>query len=162
MRGRKPKPTNLKRLAGNPGHRPLNDSEPTPPAPERAPYAPRHLSDDAQKEWRRIVNALMDLGLYTDVDRVALEMYCQAYGDWLDAEQMVRKEGAVLVSEVTGNAYQNPWYHVANREWEKLRKMLPEFGLTPSARTRLAVDKPEEEDALAALLFRRRTTVANE
>lgn len=160
MRGRKPKPTKLKELAGNPGHRPLNKREPQPPEPERAPYAPRHLSDEAQKEWRRIVKALMQLGLYTDVDRVALEMYCQAYGDWLQAELKVREEGAVLTSTLSGNAYQNPWYHVANREWEKLRKMLPEFGLTPSARTRLTIDEPEEEDELAALFFKRRTAVA--
>jgi P27 family predicted phage terminase small subunit len=64
------------------------------------------------------------------------------------------------VSESTGNSYQNPWYHVANREWEKLRKMLPEFGLTPSARSRLTIEQEEEEDELAALLFRRRTAVS--
>jgi hypothetical protein len=30
MRGRKPKPTRLKLVAGNPGKRPLNPREPTP------------------------------------------------------------------------------------------------------------------------------------
>lgn len=158
MRGRKPKPTAMKKLAGNPGKRALNSSEPQPEAPDRPPYAPRHLSDEAQKEWRRIVKALLRMGLYTEVDRVALEMYCQAYGDWLDAEQMVREQGAVLESD-KGNFYQNPWYAAANREWEKLRKMLPEFGLTPSARSRLTIDEPEERDEFAELLFRRRTQV---
>lgn len=159
MKGRKPKPTAMKKLQGT--YRPdrASKNEPKPPIPERAPYALRHLSDEAQKEWRRIVKALMELGLYTDIDRVALEMYCQAYGDWLYAEKKWRAQGAVLISDETGNAYQNPWYWIANKEWEKLRKMLPEFGLTPSARSRLTVDEPEEEDELAALLFRRRATV---
>ncbi len=30
MRGRKPKPTALKLVSGNPGHRPLNTREPKP------------------------------------------------------------------------------------------------------------------------------------
>lgn len=30
MRGRKPKPTHLKLLEGNPGHRPINGAEPKP------------------------------------------------------------------------------------------------------------------------------------
>ena len=30
MKGRKPKPTRLKVISGNPGKRPINDSEPDP------------------------------------------------------------------------------------------------------------------------------------
>ena len=159
-RGRKPKPTSLKKLGGNAGHRSLDSQEPAPNVPERVPYAPRWLGDDAKAEWRRMVKALMKLGLYTDIDRTALEMYCQAYGRWLKAELECTDQGEVLRSEETGNLYQNPWYWVANREWEKLRKMLPEFGLTPSARTRLHIDEPEEVDELAELLFKRRAQVS--
>ena len=41
MRGRRPKPTRLKLLTGNPGKRPLNDDEPQPQAaiPECPPAA---------------------------------------------------------------------------------------------------------------------------
>lgn len=152
-RGRKPKPTALKILAGNPGKRPLNGCEPKPPVPAHPPRVPRHLNKEARREWRRIVKVLIDLGLYTEVDRAALAMYCQAWGRWVEAERTVRELGEVLVSP-KGGLYQNPWLHVANKAWEQLNKMLSEFGLTPSSRTRLVVER-DDEPSLADILFSR-------
>ena len=160
--GPPPKPTRLKQLAGNPGKRALNKHEPKPPKPDRPPYAPRHLNDDAKREWRRIIKILMQLGLYTDVDYAALAMYCQAWGRWIHAERMVEELGEVLLSTQTGNYYQNPWYHVANKAWDQMLKMLSRFGLSPADRARLTVDQPEEQDELAELLFRRGVKVGND
>ena len=151
MKGRKPKPIALKRLAGNPGKRPLGD-EPQPPVPDSVPYVPRHLNTEAKREWRRIVKVLMDLGLYTEVDRAALAMYCQAWGRWVGAERELIKKGAVLTSD-KGNLYQNPWLHVANKAWEQMRKVLAEFGLTPSSRSRLMITAVERDLTLAEVLF---------
>lgn len=47
IRGRKPKPTALKVLEGNPGHRPLNKKEPLPKG--RLPRCPDWLEDDARR-----------------------------------------------------------------------------------------------------------------
>ena len=46
-RGRKPKPTNLKVLEGNPGQRPLNDNEPKPG--KKAPTCAAWLEPEAKK-----------------------------------------------------------------------------------------------------------------
>lgn len=121
---------------------------------------PHFLNEHAKKEWRRMVKLLVRLGLYTDVDRAALAMYCQAYGRWveveLEMEKEIGREGVVaaLVSvSGKGNPYQNPLLSVANAAWEQVRKMLAEFGLTPSARQRLANVEPvgEQEDFLEQL-----------
>ena len=48
MAGRKPKPTRLKIIQGNPGKRPLNKNEPQPE--RRLMRAPSHLSEEAKKE----------------------------------------------------------------------------------------------------------------
>jgi len=152
MRGRKPKPTAMKKLAGNPGKRSLNGGEPQPPVPANTPYAPRHLSNEAKREWRRMVSVLMDLGLYTVVDRAALAMYCQAWGRWVHAERKLAEQDIILKS-CKGNLYQNPWLHVANKAWEQMRKILPEFGLTPSSRSRLVINALDEEPSLAEILF---------
>ena len=157
--GPPPKPTALKKLAGNPGKRALNPAEPKPPTPDRPPYAPRHLNDDAKKEWRRMVKVLMGMGLYTEADQAALAMYCQAWGRWIHAERMVEEDGEVLVSSETGNYYQNPWFHVANKAWDQMLRMLGRFGLSPADRARLPIAAPEEQDELAALLFRRQVNV---
>jgi len=152
VRGRKPKPAKLHELAGNPGHRPLNSSAPQPPVPDRAPYAPRHLNEAGKAEWNRVVKLLLDLELYTEMDQAALALYCQAWGRWVHAEKELEKKGEVLEGG-QGGLYQNPWLHVANRSWEQLRKVLVEFGLSPSARERLHVEPDDEEPSLAEQLF---------
>ena len=52
MRGRKPKPTDQKRLEGNPGKRQLNDQEPEPEV--AIPDCPEHLDPEARAEWQRV------------------------------------------------------------------------------------------------------------
>ena len=151
VRGRKPKPTKTKELAGNPGKRPLNGGEPQPPVPERVPYSPRHLNEDARKEWSRVIGMLMDVGLYTEVDRAALAMYCQAWGRWVQAERKLAEQDLILTGE-KGGSYQNPMLHVANKAQDQLRKMLPEFGFSPSARSRINIPG-KDEPSLAEQLF---------
>jgi len=153
MKGRKAVPTALKELRGNPGKRPINARELQPPVPARPPYATRHLSEDAKREWRRIVAVLLELGLYTELDHAALEMYCQSYGRWVHARRMIIRTGGEVVESDEGAAYYNQWYNVENREFEKMRKMLAEFGLTPSARSRLQIEPAEKELSLAEQLF---------
>ena len=51
QRGRKPKPTAMKVLEGNPGGRPLNKNEPKPD--KKAPRCPAWLEEEAKKECHR-------------------------------------------------------------------------------------------------------------
>ncbi len=61
-------------LKGNPGKRALNKDEPKP-AP-RLRRVPRHLSDEARKEWRRAGRFLLKLGLASDLELAAFAAYC--------------------------------------------------------------------------------------
>jgi P27 family predicted phage terminase small subunit len=141
--GRKPKPTYLKVLEGNPGRRPLTRNEPKPPAVR--PACPRHLSDEAKKEWRRIVPELQAVGLITRIDRAGLALYCQAWGRWLEAEEALRKYG-VMVKSPSGFPMQSPYLAVANKTMEQMRGLLTEFGMSPASRTRISVQERGDED----------------
>ena len=99
MAGRRPKPTALKALQGNPGKRPLNRHEPQPGG---LPKCPKHLDGQARKEWKRISRELIACGLLTEVDRAALAAYCVAWSRWIDAEANVRKFGGVIKSPKSG------------------------------------------------------------
>src|SRR5205085_7950964 len=77
MRGRRPKPTRLKMLTGNPGKRPLNQDEPKPEA--SIPDCPPELSPAARQEWDRLAAELGALRMLTNLDRAALAAYCTAY-----------------------------------------------------------------------------------
>jgi P27 family predicted phage terminase small subunit len=153
--GPKPKPTELKKLAGNPGKRPLNDAEPQFPVPSRTPSPPDHLGNRAQEVWRELGKMLLDAGLFTQVDQYALGMFCAAAGRWMEAETLLQEAGPVLISDETGNLYQNPYLHVANRAWGQMRQMFGEFGLSPAERARLKVPGggDEKEPSLAEQLF---------
>ena len=68
MRGRKPKPTHIKVITGNPGKRKLNFDEPRPEI--AVPTYPPELSPAAQREWDRLVGELCKLNLLTNLDRL--------------------------------------------------------------------------------------------
>lgn len=142
--GRKPIPTNLKVLRGNPGKRALNANEPKPRA--RKPIAPSHLDDEAKREWRRMSDKLFKLGLLTEIDKAALAAYCMAWSRWVQAEESVRKYGIVMLSPDKGWPIQSPYLAIANKAMEQMTKMLGEFGMTPSSRSRIHVETQEKSD----------------
>lgn len=143
MRGRKPKPTSLKVLDGNPGKRPLNDREPE--APQGMPESPDWLDDEAKAEWDRIVPDLREMGLLSRVDRPALAAYCTAWSRWVHAEEQVRKLGPIVKSPEKGFPMKSPFLTVADQAMEAMRKFMVEFGLTPSSRSRIRVPGGGEE-----------------
>lgn len=71
-RGRKPKPTAIKELEGNPGKRPLNANEPRPE--RKAPRCPAWLDTEAKREWRRMGKVLEQMGMlyFNGVDSVSI------------------------------------------------------------------------------------------
>ena len=83
-RGRKPKPTAMKILEGNPGKRPLNENEPVPPKGEIK--SPAWLLPEAKKEWKRLAPSLEAMGVLTMADWTAFQGYCQAYARWKEAD----------------------------------------------------------------------------
>ena len=93
-RGRKPKPTALKVLEGNPGKRPLNDHEPIPPKGELK--CPSWLLPEAKKEWKRLASSLEAMGVLTMADLTAFAGYCQAYARWREAEEFITQHGSIF------------------------------------------------------------------
>lgn len=149
MAGRRPLPTAIKQLRGNPGKRAINKREPKPTG---IPTCPSHLNRDARAEWRRISAELVMLGLLTCVDRAALAAYCSAYARWAAAEKAVAKFGLVIKSPKSGFPIANPYVGIANTALDLMRKFAVEFGLTPASRTRLQVEPATGPDAFEAFM----------
>lgn len=84
MAGRKPKPTAVKKLEGNPGKRKLNTKEPVPG--KGMPDCPKWLLPDAREEWKRLSEKLNQMGVLTEIDRSAFAAYCQSYARWKEAQ----------------------------------------------------------------------------
>ena len=135
-RGRKPTPTAIKELEGNPGKRKLNDKEPKPV--KKAPSCPKWLEAEAKKEWRRLSKKMEMMGVLTEVDMAAFAGYCQAYARWKEAEEFITQHGTSIAQT---------YLKVMNRFAEQ-------FGLTPASRSRIIADTTGSgsEDELEALL----------
>ena len=134
MAGRKPKPTNLKILQGNPGGRPLNMSEPSPVS--AIPNPPQHLNTIALEEWERITGELYPLGLLSEIDMPALAAYCQCFARWVEAEEGIKKSG-LIIKTTNGNAIQSPLVGISNTALQMMHKFLTEFGMTPVSRAKV-------------------------
>ena len=134
MPGPSPKPTALRLLQGNPSHRPINRDEVFPSADSG--YCPKHLTRLARAEWRRVVPELKRVGLFTIVDRAALEAYCECYATWRQAQDGLAEHGLTCETE-KGFPMQRPEVAIANNALKQLRTFMGEFGMTPSSRTRV-------------------------
>lgn len=79
-RGRKPKPTAIKLLEGNPGKHPLNEYEPVPP--KATVKCPSWLLPEAKKEWKRLAPSLEAMGVLTIAQQnlKIMQSFCSEFG----------------------------------------------------------------------------------
>ena len=142
MKGRKPTPTALHVLRGNPGKRRRNPREPRPPALE-ALEAPAWLDPAAREEWQRLAPLLGQLGVVTATDADVLAAYCEAWVTWKQATLKLR-QGGLIVTTGKGDRVVSPYVKIAHHAMALCARLLVELGMTPSARARVQV-RPEAQ-----------------
>lgn len=136
--GRRPTPTPLKLLKGNPGKRPLPSNEPAPP--RGIPSAPRWLSAAARKHWKEIATHLDEMGVLSHADGTALALLVDTLAEWIGARKVIEAEGATYttVNEAGSEMHRaRPEVGIASDAWKRVKAMLIEFGLTPAARAKV-------------------------
>lgn len=147
-RGPVGKPPELKLLEGGRGNRPIDLSAIFRPE-VGLPAVPKHLNAGARKAWKRITPELLRYNLLSRLDSDALAMLCQTIARIELVETSFNKRQALLIEQgkdaaesllgqtPNGMLVQHPLYQVLNREMDKLRNLLAEFGLTPAQRARV-------------------------
>lgn len=110
---------------------------------------PGWLSNEAKKEFRRVVKELMKTNLVTNLDVDMLAVYCDAYVSYQKCEELIRQEG--LIVEYTNKAGEtnnipHPLLTKKKQLFDQMRSIALEFGLTPSARAKLALPKQEPQE----------------
>lgn len=140
MKGRKPKPTKLRIIEGNPGRRPLPAVE-IPPEP--MPPPPDFLDDVGREEWNRKTTMLFRLGVLHGLDSSTLAMWCATFSRAVRAERMLReieKNGGdlagLLVKHKHGFAMQ-PLIRVVNQAVTTLNALAAQFYFSPVSRVKL-------------------------
>lgn len=145
--GRKPKPTYLKVLDGNRGKRKVDvDGEMQPEL--GVPESPDWMPDEAKDEWDRLVDELERKGGLALIDRAALASACVMWARFVQAELDIAANGIVLIQIekelddgriLISRAVKNPAVQISKDAQAAYRAWCSEFGLTPSARTRVKV-----------------------
>lgn len=156
MAGRRPKPTSLRVLQGNPGKRSLPKSEPKPVVGS-AP-APEWLEPEARAFWDHYAEILVRTRVLTEADRAALELLCTTWAKWKRAERVLIEQGSSLVVDTDAGPVvtTRPEVRIEADAAKRLRLLLGEFGLTPSSRARVSTaGEDQQRDPMDELLAER-------
>ena len=139
MAGRRPKPTHLTVVTGNPGKRKLNDKEPSPAREIQRP--PEHLTDWGKVAWGKLTVLLDGMGILTIADTLAL-------ADILQLRLTIADEGRTYTVQTEGGFLikANPAVAMLADADRRFKSYLVEFGLPPAARTKVKVDGGEKEE----------------
>src|SRR5258708_26797013 len=148
-RGPAPTPSNIVQLEGNRGHRKKNrgESRPRPVPPECPPW----LDARAKSVWKKLEPELDRLGLLTIVDGDSFAVYCSLVSENEWAVRILAKEGRTFTTD-KGYVGQHPAVAIFHNSARGIKAFAAEFGLTPSARSRLSVPEQKDDAGLRDLL----------
>ena len=104
---------------------------------ERVPPAPKHLSDEAKRQWKRLAPAVKATGAMTASDLVAFELLACTLATATEAEALIAKEGAT-VEGGSGGIKAHPALTMMAQARAQATALLAQFGLTPRGRAAIA------------------------
>lgn len=141
-RGTKPTPTAMLKLRGS-WRGDINKDEPMPEVGK--PEMPDYLEGNAKACWEELSEMLLDMGVLTKSDGMALALLCETYSHWRRSQDLLTKYGDVYpIKDDNGKVkylQQTPYVSIARNFAKQFKDMLCEFGLTPSARSRIVTVK---------------------
>ncbi len=152
--GRKKKPAAEKERAGT--YRADRDADSVNfGAGDAGPHPPDNLHPDAAAEWSRLAPICKRRGLLTDGDWIAWRLGFAAYSTWLHASAQLDDVSRWVFATESGYESPSPFVVIAKNSWSAVLQFCREFGLTPSARSGLAITEPGSDtggDPLEGLL----------
>lgn len=148
MRGRKPEPTNIKLARGIEPRRRKHEPK---PAPLLVGEPPDLLDDEAAAKWRELAPKLEKLGVLTVADADSLALLCQSWALAQQARRDLDENGMTLP---TGK--RNPSLLTWRENVALFTRLSALFGLNPSDRTRIGVQRQDDSDDPMELLLRSR------
>lgn len=156
--GRPRKPTALRVLEGNRGHRPTPRGEPQPVV--GAPQMPDYLPPLAQACWTRVIEEMAAVpGWLTRADWRIIEGYAIDYAIWRDAIAGLKENGLAQVKtfvDSSGQEHterkQQPELKALNDADVRMKKAEAALGFAPAFRAKidLSGNNDAENDVLEA------------
>lgn len=139
-RGPRPTPTAVLKLRGS--WRAKNN--PDEPRAEGEPEKPADLSEEAGKVWDRVVPLLLEMRVLGTIDGNLVVRYCNLTVRLRECDDKVAKVGSVIAVE--GKFVVSPWMKLSLQLAQELRRLEGELGMSPSARTRIRVEREQKRN----------------
>ncbi len=128
QRGPKPAP---KRTAAERGSwRARKRSEPVANAAH--PECPDWLTGEARTEWERQTKILTVRGLWSSEFTAAIAMYCEAWGEYVEACIGLQDTGRTTTTS-NGTEMPHPLVGIRNRAFDRCNRLGQQFGFSPTA-----------------------------
>jgi P27 family predicted phage terminase small subunit len=112
------------------------------------PTCPSWIDEDAKAAWRQLIPLLEKMRVLTQIDRNALTRYCQLWSRWKKAEQFIQQHGeSYPLKDEQGRIkclQAFPQVATAHKLAAQLTRLEQEFGMTPSARSRIQTSMPAQ------------------
>lgn len=109
--------------------------------PDGVPRCPDWLDENDRAAWKQLVPQLQAMGVLTRIDGNALARYCRLWSRWKKAEAFIAEKGEMFpIRDDDGRVKcfaQWPQVGIAHRLASQLTRLEQEFGMTPSARSRI-------------------------
>lgn len=146
--GRNPKPTEQKRLLGNPGRVKLPDPAKVIALPQVSGEAPVELSSKAQNLWRKLRDQAPWIA---NTDSPLMMELCTKMDFRDQLKEQLAQSSPVLYTD-KGYAYANPLVGMISTTEDDIIRILSLLGLTPADRTKLGVAEVKARGKLQELL----------
>ena len=140
------KPSRLKLLEGTHRKDRANPDEPTPETLAPGSPPPAWLSPRGREAWSDLLPLVQSMQIATSVDPAAFAMLCDALAEYIDAREVVIREGATYWTKGKVEMLRSrPEVTIASEAWRRAKMMLTEFGLTPASRSKVSAVSSDED-----------------
>jgi len=146
----KPVPTALRKLRGNPGKRRLNRMEPKPALGCPYPTWLHALGDPTLRQiWTELSGLLSRIKVLTEADGEALAQLTHKIALYRTAAAALTAGCSYTTITETGATMQRqkPEYTIVSDLGKQIRGLLSDFGMNPSARSKVSVATGSTRDA---------------
>ena len=139
--GRRPEPTRLRVMRGNPSKSAIPKNEVQPVG---GPRMPKYLSPAAQEVWKEVIPNLVVAGIATSIDSATLGRYCSLSADFRKYTAEVDAGNDIFITQ-TGYAQLTPAASMRLKIGPQLLQMEREFGMTASSRAGLSIQEKKAD-----------------
>ncbi|CAI6279441.1 MULTISPECIES: phage terminase small subunit P27 family [Bacillus] len=114
---------------------------------------PKWLDKVGKKEFKRVAALLTEVEIITEADISMLAAYCNAYSQYVSISKIIEEDGIMVHTEgkdKDGNPIklvgeEHPLLKRQKNYFDQMKSAANDFGLTPSARAKLAITRTQEE-----------------